>query len=782
MEKRVFKILAICALLYLLIGEIILPEERKRIDYSYQPIKEGWEWVHEDGTTESVTIPGEYDVQRNSIMTIQNSLPDNLENNTYLLFYSLRQDMRIFIDDELREEYSTENTRLFGRTSSAYYIFLEVSAADAGKTIRIELKSDSDYSGILRDVYYGDQTGLLMKLFKENGPELVVAVLLLAMAVVSLVGSIALRLVYHQVVELEYLSWCICMMAVWMILNSVFRQFLFPNLTIASDVTFMMVMLLPLPFLIYLNELQKKRFKMAYYTMETLVMINIVCCMVLEVLNIRDFADTITIIIGACVVSILLIFITVMIDVYQGNIHEYVFPAVGMLGACLAACVQFVLYVNKMESAISGAIVAFGMTFLLIVSAVSTVRDLVHMSEEKQLAIQTGNAKAQFLASMSHEIRTPINAVLGMDEMILRESNQQEVLEYATDIQNAGKSLLSIINDILDFSKVESGKMEILPVEYSLPELIRDSYNMVAMRAREKKLAFIIKNNPVLPTKYLGDEMRIRQILVNFLTNAVKYSEEGTVTLIVDGHQTEEENVWMLKLSVKDTGIGVKEADLPYLFSAFTRVDEKKNRNIEGTGLGLALSKNLTELMHGEIAVESEYGKGSTFSVSLPQQVVDKKPMGEFHVGDAANRIAKPKKSILYAPEGRILVVDDVAVNLKVFTSLLKKSGLTIDTAESGEECLKLIQEHVYDLIFLDHMMPKMDGMETLVEMKKLENNRNAKTPVIMLTANAIQGVKEQYLSAGFSDYLSKPVQMETLEEMILSYLPKEKRSARSEQ
>ncbi len=395
----------------------------------------------------------------------------------------------------------------------------------------------------------------------------------------------------------------------------------------------------------------------------------------------------------------------------------------------------------------------------------STMENLRHAS----------HAKSDFLSSMSHEIRTPINAVLGMNEMILRENKQKNIAEYARNINSAGQTLLALINDVLDFSKIESGKMEIVPDKYNLFEVLKDSYNMISMRARDKNLKLEVENDAKIPYRLYGDEIRVRQIIFNLLTNAVKYTKEGKVTLSVDWVRKNKETM-ILKVSVRDTGIGITEENRKVLFESFERIEEKKNRHIEGTGLGLSITKQLLDLMGGNIMVESEYGVGSTFTVEIPQKVLSEVPMGNFYERYEAS-VAKvekeKKKDRLEAPDARLLVIDDMPMNLDVVTALLKRTKIHVERASSGEEGLDKIKKKKYDVILLDHMMPEMDGIETLQRVRALKDNINEGTPVIAMTANAVIGAKEEYLNAGFQDYLSKPVKGEDLEAMIWKYMPK---------
>ena len=420
---------------------------------------------------------------------------------------------------------------------------------------------------------------------------------------------------------------------------------------------------------------------------------------------------------------------------------------------------------------------SLGFLLLLIFNSIVMFTYNRKLSEAALQANQANEAKSYFLSTMSHDIRTPMNAIMGLNEMVLRESEDYNIRMYSESIRTAGSTLLGIINDILDFSKIEAGKMEIINVNYSFVSLLNDLVNMVQKKAEEKGLEFNLNIDKNIPVTLNGDEIRIKQIIINILSNAVKYTKQGCITFSVHADKIEDKPDHIkLKVCVKDTGTGIKPEDLDKLFVAFERIEEKKNRNIEGTGLGMTIVQRFLDMMGSHLEVESEYGKGSVFSFELEQKVVKWEPIGDYEEAyrrSLSQRIYYREK--FTAPTASVLVVDDTPVNLTVFTSLLKRTGLKIDTAESGDECILLFKEKPYDVIFLDHMMPDKDGIETLAEMKSIKDTPNLKTPVICLTANAISGMREMYTNAGFDDYLTKPINAERLEMMLLEYLPEDK-------
>ena len=375
-------------------------------------------------------------------------------------------------------------------------------------------------------------------------------------------------------------------------------------------------------------------------------------------------------------------------------------------------------------------------------------------------------AQKRFFSSMSHEIRTPLNAIIGLNEMTLREDISDEVKENSLNIEVASKILMHTINEILDISRLETGSMVILNRNYHTTSMLSDIVSMIRLRAQEKGLQFSIQADPMLPSMLCGDEIRIKQVLLNVITNAVKYTHKGSVTLAISGKK-EETGSFIVIYDVTDTGIGIREEDIPYLFSAFQRVDEQSTHTIEGTGLGLSIVKQLLDMMGGSVTVTSKYGKGSTFHIEIPQEIADETPVGEIELTKPQESKSPQQKSEFTAPEVKILAVDDTPMNLMVVKKLLRSTKAIVETAASGAEALQKTADTHYDLILMDHQMPEMDGTECLHRIREQEEGKCRESKIVCLTANAGADLEKQYQQEGFDGYLVKPIRGKTLEDEI---------------
>ena len=771
MEKLIHLFLGgilLLVLLYFVLGEVLGPDETAFNDGTYSELKVSWERVYPDGTREQAELPGIWMAGRNEVVRAEAVLPE-CRNNLWGCIRASQQDMRIYVDGILREEYSTKETRSFGKTSASAYVFFPLYERDEGKVLAIETVSDSAYSGRMNQVVIGEKQDIVNRFLEENNLILIVSFTTVILSLITVAASLILRVIHKKEIDIIYLGLGTLITSLIMISESLIRQFFLPNITVASNIGFFLTMLAPYPFVIYVNRLQGRRYQRFYTPILYCVIANILVSTLLHVYGIVDFLDSMAVDYVLIVIALLIGGSTIVIDIKRNRVREYMEVATGIGGIILASVWE--IY-QVYHPGIKGGGFAFcgGLGFLLVMAAIKTGRDMQVLEKEKQRAIVAGEAKAQFLAQMSHEIRTPINTIIGMNEMVLRESQEEAIREYAENIGKSSRILLGLINDVLDFSKIEAGKLEIKEATYSLAKMLEDMMQEIRFKAEKKQLRLDTDISSSLPVLLMGDELRVRQILMNLLSNAVKYTNEGTITFSVWEEETE--NGFSLCAAVKDTGVGIRKGDEERLFDSFQRLEEQNNRHIEGTGLGLAITKQLLDLMGGSITVESEYGKGSCFSVKIPQQPV-KIPATEKAQG-ITGQVQKTDKAHLWAPDALLLAVDDNEMNLAVVKALLRRTGIQLDTVSGGRECLEVCRQKKYDVVLMDHMMPELDGIETLHLLRK-ESGANQDTKVLVLTANAIAGVAEQYEKEGFADYMSKPLVAEELEAMLGKHLPEEK-------
>lgn len=768
--EKILGVLMLAAFAFFILGEILLPTENTTKDSTCSVLQADWERVMPDGNRVPIKVPGECDANRGEIVVIETVLPKDQEDVTFCI-RSLQQELRIYVDNELRTEYSTLDTQPFGKTSTMNYVFCDVDQADAGKVLRIELQSDSAYAGSVSEILTGEKSEIWKYLLKEYAPAAFIAAFMLILSLVVFGYSCIARILYKKELEIAHLGNATLLASTWILAESRLRQFILPNSTVAMNMGFLMIMLLPYPFSSYLNKIQKYRYGKVYGAVQICAIINCVVAVMLQVLNIKDFFETMGISHVILIGMILLMVITIIIDAHKGYIEEYKEVVFGFVGLMVAGIWEIgLVYVNNSNH--NGIALCIGLVFLLFAAGMKAGRDVLRSEKEKQIAITASESKANFLANMSHEIRTPINTVIGMNEMILRENKDDTIHEYAHNIKSASQMLLGLVNDILDISKIEAGKLQIVESEYSLASMLKDVALGIEVRAKQKKLEWKLEIDETMPAVLKGDEIRIKQILNNLLSNAVKYTEEGTITLGAEGIR--EESGFVLKLSVIDTGMGIRPEDMDSLFDSFRRFELKKNRYVEGTGLGLSITKQLIEQMSGSIDVKSEFGKGSCFTVLIPQEIVDENAMGA--LGQETSKqvpVASEEQEAKFfcAPNARVLAVDDNKMNLKVIQALLKRSQVQLDMASGGNECLEMTKNKKYDLILMDHMMPEPDGVQTLHMMRNDKKNANHTTNVVVLTANAVGDVETEYRKKGFSDYLAKPIDTDKLEKILIKYL-----------
>lgn len=766
-----FTVVLTLILAFLLIGQKIYPDERDMMATECQTFDAQWQKVLENGERMDVTVPGQVPAEWGEVVTLTTTLPDEVHNGDSICFRTIWQDVDIYVDGELRLSYTTKDSRPFGKNSAFRCLFLELSEEDAGKELTYSFSSESKYAGTMRTAYIGQESSIWFYLVEEFGAKALISVFLFLVSLFCIVACLILRYVYKKMLPLSYLAWTLFLCALWMMSEIEFRQIIFRNVSVLTNGTYWCLMLIAYPMIIYMNEIQDRTYSKMYSIISIYTTGVLAVGTFLQVFDIVQFVQQLPFVhvgIGACILAILG---SITYDTFNGRIKNYLAVGIGIYGMLLSAVLEIILYYINVELSL-GTVLAVGLLFLLVMAIVKTGQDLMDSEKKKQQAIMAKEAQAKFLANMSHEIRTPINAVIGMNEMILRENKDETVHEYAQNIQSASSMLLELVNDILDFSKIESGQLELVEETYHLATVIQDEKLLLNARVAGKPISTLIEVDPQIPAKLLGDKLRVKQILTNLLSNGVKYTKRGNVTLKVSYEWIDAEHISLI-FAVADTGRGIKEEDMPHLFDKFKRLDLSENQNVEGTGLGLNIVKQLVDQMQGTIKVDSEYGKGSVFTVSIPQKVVDKNAIGNFEQAvRECRKENQPKETLFTAPDASILVVDDNRMNLNLMKALIKRTKMQIELAASGAECLELTRRKRFDIILMDHMMPERDGVATLKTLRGESNNANKNTVVVALTANAIAGSREMYLGYGFDDYLSKPIQADKLDELLGNLIP----------
>ena len=732
-----------------------------------EPYDAVWSYTDPSGVTRQYTTNETIDIRDVDELRLTTVLPDEIGDGNCLFILS-GKDFDAYVDGELRNSYRLSYS-VFGRNVKGVWVPITLRRGDAGKELTIVRTNywlDEFRPG---EMYIGNRLGFAMTLIHDNLFILFLSFAIITFSAVIFIICFVYRIKSRRGFPLWYLSLGVLGVAFWLILDNFTYPLIFGNYFVDGVTSYLVIMLILYPFAAFINMLTEDRYRKIYHLLSILIIANFVSLTLLYFMGIYDFIDTMPL--NNIIMAIVAVYClgTILYDTFKNGHRENMIITIGYAIfsiLCMAEIIHLNLDVHKND----GAFVAIGLMILLIVSIAHEIRRISELRAETLEAQSANLAKTTFLANMSHEIRTPINAILGMDELILREDTDPKIREYALNIKGAGTALLEIISDVLDFSKIEQGKMDIINAEYDTTTFINSVISMIGVKADEKGLDFVKDISDKLPSKLIGDEKRLREVLINLLSNAVKYTHKGSVTLAIKHEDTGNDGV-ILFISVKDTGIGIKESDKDKLFKQFERLDHSKTRSIEGTGLGLAIAANLVRLMNGTIDCKSVYGEGTEFIVKIPQIVTDQKPIGDILSKKAAVGEAETKEELADLTGVKVLVVDDNKMNLKVTKGLLGILKADTTVCGNGGEMLELITKEKFDVILLDHMMPEMDGIETLERAKTLDGNLNGDTSYIALTANAIAGAKEMYLECGFSDYLSKPMKVEELSAVIKANL-----------
>ncbi len=734
---------------------------------------ENWTLVKADGTSFDA---GRQMIAEESIdepYELHAKLPDDLKDNTFLCFQT-GKDIKVYVDGAFRSDFDEQRDGVFTDSCvKRFFMLIPMYGADSGCDITIKRVPSRRGGLVVPESFIGTEAGILMVLMENYGTAFLISSIIMIFSLVVAVISLIMKARYKMNIPMLYGAFSIFVVAAWIMTNSMLFPFIFGHYHIDGLLNYILCLMIPIAPLIYLNAVMNGRYKKIMSVMMIVSTVSCVLWPILHFAGIVRFSDaliTIDVILG---IDALTAGVILVIDNIKGYAKNYRYTSIGFTAfiACGLLEIVFITFLNPKQQELP---MFFGLSIFLIFVVAQQIEDLKKVMEEKQEAIDLSEAKTRFLASMSHEIRTPINSILGMNEMILRENNDTTIAEYSRNIKSSGKMLLMLVNDVLDFSKIEAGKLEITEADYRLSSVLCDIYSLIKERADEKKLDFSIVLVSDVPDGLYSDEFRLRQVLINLLSNAVKYTDKGSVSLNVGGCFDEDDR-YILKFSVIDTGRGIKEEDRVHLFEAFSRADIRKNINIEGTGLGLAIVKNILDSMNGSVEVESEYGRGSSFNVTLPVICKDKTPVGDDFLNKGAAEEQTEDVCDFTAADAKVLAVDDNLPNLTILSLFLQRSLIEPELCSDGKEAIQKCKEEKYDLILLDHMMPGLSGLETLKEIRTGEASLNKDTTAIVLTANAVAGSRKMYLDAGFADYLTKPLDHRVLEKTVRQYLPPEK-------
>ncbi len=764
----IFYVMLVAILLFMFGGEMLLPKENDAFLNETRSLDVIWYQIMPDGAKRELVNSEWCDVKKGETAVIEAVLPEDIKAREYLCFRSSQQDMDIYIDGELRGKYSTRDTRPFGKNSASAYVFVQVGSEDGGKVIRLETTSLSKYSGLVNQVLIGERMSIWGEFIRAYGGELALAFVLVILGILTVIVSTILHLFYDKEIMLEYLGWGIILVAIWIISESRLRQLLFANGTVIASMAFLSLLVIPMPFLIYMNSIQKKRYNRVYTLAMGATVLNFVVTILLQIFNVVDFIDIMLVSHGIIGGSILLIYITLWRDWRRGYLKEYKMIAIGLGCLTITALIElaktyFAFYL------VTGAVLSVGLAFLLVLACIHTGKFIVAKENAKQKFLLSKLTQIGFLAHMSHEIRTPLNTVLGMNEMILREETNEVTKRYASQVKEAGKTLEAMINDVIDFSKMQGTGYDIEVCSYYVASFVNDSIHLLKAGAETKNLEVQYRIDKDIPSILEGDEIRIKRILNILMENAIRHTSHGRVVLSIQG-EVNDQGLFVLKLAVSDTGSGMKQELLDRLFR--TDVSFRDGEEAEISSSKLTLVKRFVDQMGGTIKVSSVLGEGSLFSVRIPQKIINREPIGDIQT--QYNREMESEYTVrerLYAPDALVLVVDDNQTNLDVVRNFLRRSAIQLDFAASGMESVEMCRAKKYDLILMDHMMPEMDGIEALHVIHSDTEGLNRDTEVLALTANVVSGIREKYIQEGFCEYLPKPIDAIKLERMLYKFL-----------
>ena len=733
-----------------------------------------WTYYDQNGDSYQLStptlIPGKTD---GDTFIFESKLPDSYPEGSVIAFLNL-SNVDLMIDGETIYSFRRDEVPILGSLAKNSYFIIDLPSEYAGGTVRI-VRHDNLMKRVT-DVYVGEKEAVVRRLEEKGGiTHFILSLFLLVFSVVTLIGSVVIESIIKRRIPLSTIAVGAMVASTWLVYDSFVFQFVTRTRFIDGIMSYICTLGMTFGFIFYLNEIQKKRYQKLYFVIGLIELLNMIVFGILHFTGIQPFSQSLLSIDIVILIAIVSAFAISIYDIVKKQAQGYRITVIGFLIFMVCCAVEIVL-INVVKDRVQGSVIMIGLFVLMGCAIAQQIIDIRRVQHERDLATANANARTQFLANMSHEIRTPINSILGMNEMIIKETTDSQIASYAKIASDAGEILLSLINDILDFSKLDSGKHELVLAPYNPSQLFGNISSIIVERAHAKGLKMDFSVDPRLPRMLYGDSKSLSEIILNLLSNAVKYTEIGGISMkVLCEVKDKETGTFNLTFKISDTGIGIKDEDQDMIFNPFSRTDLKKNQSIQGTGLGLAITKQLVEEMDGCISLTSKYGEGSTFTVIIPQRIPTDEEL-KSHVDIKDNRIdTGDDVENFSAPSANVLVVDDTRANIIVVRAFLKRVGILPDLAGGGLEAVQKCCENKYDVIFMDHMMPECDGVEAMHMIKEKPESLNADTPIIVLTANAIKGSEEEYRKMGFDNYLSKPVDSASLIRAAKAYLPEEK-------